>query len=106
MTARMPESGTVALFNVHEIMGRTTPDRRADEAHETITELLSRLAPDVEAVLAQNRLTHEEAETALQELLILLTYRWDQLESRDIWTLATLRRLCLRHSSQRTPFDL
>lgn len=87
-------------------MGRTTADRRADQAQETITELLSRLAPDVEAVLAQHRLTHEQAEAALQELLILLTYRWDQLESRDIWTLATLRRLCLRHSSQRTPFDL
>lgn len=66
-------------------------------------QLLARLAPDVEAILASHRLTHEEAETALQELLILLTYRWDQLESRDIWTLATLRRLCLRHAVQRPP---
>jgi hypothetical protein len=88
-------------------MGRTNLDSGAEQAQETITQLLARLAPDVESVLAQHRLTHEEAETALQELLILLTYRWDQLESRDIWTLATLRRLCLRHSSQRASlFDV
>lgn len=63
-----------------------------------MTRLLARLAPDAEAILAHHQLTHDEAEAALQELLLLLTYRWDQLESRDVWTLATLRRLCLRHS--------
>ena len=67
-----------------------------------MTQLLARLAPDVESILAYNQLTHEEAEGVLQELLILLTYRWDQLESRDVWSLATLRRLCLRHSVQRS----
>lgn len=85
-------------------MGRPTPDTRADQAQESITELLARLAPDVEIVLARHRLTHEEAEAALKELLILLTYRWDQLESRDVWTLATLRRLCQRAAGQRGPF--
>jgi hypothetical protein len=54
----------------------------------------------VEAVLAHYQLPQAEAETVLRELLLLLTYRWDQLESRDIWTLATLRRLCLRHASR------
>jgi len=66
-----------------------------------MSQLLARLAPDVEAVLAHHLLSQEEAEAALQELLILLTYRWDQLESRDVWILATLRRLCLRRSVQR-----
>lgn len=66
-----------------------------------MTELLARLAPDVEAVLDLHQLTQMEAEAALQELLVLLTYRWDQLESRDVWTLATLRRLCLRHAGHR-----
>jgi len=84
-------------------MRRPTPDTGADQAQETITQLLARLAPDVEAVLAYHQLPHEEAEAALRELLTLLTYRWDQLESRDVWTLATLRRLCLRHAAQRTP---
>ncbi len=73
-------------------------DTRADPAQESLTLLLSRLAPEMESVLAHHQLTQEEAEAALHELLILLTYRWDQLESRDIWTLATLRRLCLRHA--------
>jgi hypothetical protein len=81
--------------------GRPIPDTRADQAQESITELLARLAPDVEAVLMRHQLTHEEAEAALKELLTLLTYRWDQLESRDVWTLATLRRLCLRHAGSR-----
>jgi hypothetical protein len=80
-----------------------TPETQADPAQESMTQLLGRLAPDVESILAHHQLTPEEAEAALQELLILLTYRWDQLESRDVWTLATLRRLCLRHSVQRTP---
>lgn len=83
-------------------MGRPTPDTRAEPAQESIAQLLARLAPDVEAILAHHQLNSEEAEAALQELLILLTYRWDQLESRDVWTLATLRRLCLRHASHRT----
>ena len=80
-----------------------TPDTWGDPAPETIPQLLARLAPDVESILAHHQLTQEEAEAALQELLILLTYRWDQLESRDVWTLATLRRLCLRHSVERAP---
>ena len=77
------------------------PDSRAEPAQESMTELLARLAPEVETVLVHHELAPEEAEAALQELLILLTYRWDQLESRDIWTLATLRRLCLRRSGPR-----
>ena len=81
---------------------RPTPDTGADQAQETITQLLARLAPDVEAVLAHHLLSHEDADAALRELLTLLTYRWDQLESRDVWTLATLRRLCLRQAAQRT----
>lgn len=88
-------------------MGRPTPDTRADQAQETMTQLLARLAPDLEAVLALHQLTQAEAEAALQDLLVLLTYRWDQLESRDVWTLATLRRLCLRHSGHRgSPSDV
>lgn len=83
-------------------MGRTTPDIRAAQAPESISQLLGRLAPEIESVLASHRLTPEEAAAALQELLFLLTYRWDQLESRDIWALATLKRLCLRQSVQRT----
>ncbi len=70
-------------------------------------QLLSRLAPDAESLLASHGLTHEEAESALQELLTLLTYRWDQLESPEVWTLATLKRLCLRCSVHRAvPSDL
>lgn len=83
-------------------MGRTTPDIRAAQAPESISQLLARLAPEIEAILAHHRLTPEEAAAALQELLFLLTYRWDQLESRDIWALATLKRLCLRQSALRT----
>jgi hypothetical protein len=83
-----------------------TPDTGTDPVQETMPQLLARLAPDVESILIHHQLTQDEAEAALQELLILLTYRWDQLESRDIWTLATLRRLCLRHGVPRPPlFD-
>lgn len=84
-------------------MESLNPDTGADPAQESMTLLLARLAPDVESVLTHHRLTQEEAEVAMHELLVLLTYRWDQLESRDVWTLATLRRLCLRHSVQRAP---
>ncbi|HBL31804.1 MAG TPA: hypothetical protein DD490_33695 [Acidobacteria bacterium] len=81
-------------------MGHPTLDIRADQAPESITQFLHRLAPEVEAVLANHQLPQVEAEMVLRELLLLLTYRWDQLESRDVWTLATLRRLCLRHASR------
>ena len=68
-----------------------------------MAQLLARLAPEVEAILASHQLSHAEAEGALQELLLLLTYRWDQLESRDVWSLATLRRLCQRPPLPRGP---
>jgi hypothetical protein len=84
-------------------MRRPTPHLGADQAQESITQLLARLAPDVEALLAHHRLSPEDAEATLRELLTLLTYRWDQLESRDVWTLATLRRLCLRHAAAGAP---
>ena len=83
-------------------MRRPTYDTGADQAQESMIQLLSRLAPDVESVLASHGLSREEAESALHELLTLLTYRWDQLESPEVWTLATLRRLCLRSSAHRT----
>lgn len=95
------------MVKTTKTMERPKPDTRADEAQESMTQLLARLAPEVESILSHHRLTHQEAEAALQELLTLLTYRWDQLESRDVWALATLRRLCLRHSSHRaTPSDV
>ncbi|HYU32818.1 MAG TPA: hypothetical protein VEW48_11705 [Thermoanaerobaculia bacterium] len=88
-------------------MRRPTSDTGADQAQDSMIQLLSRLAPDAESLLASHGLTHEEAESALQELLTLLTYRWDQLESPEVWTLATLKRLCLRCSVHRAvPSDL
>jgi hypothetical protein len=66
--------------------------------------LVHRLSREIEELLDHFRLDAEEAEQVLREGLLLLIYRWEVLESRELWLLATLRRLCLRCTGRRFVF--
>jgi hypothetical protein len=66
-----------------------------------ITGLLGRLGGEIELVLEQFHLSRPEAEEVLRDVLLPMVHRWDRLENRELWTLATLRRHCLRSASRR-----
>jgi hypothetical protein len=73
----------------------------APAPYEPITGLVGRLDEEIEALLEDFRLGPREAEEVLRDVLLLLVYRWERIESREIWLLATLKRLCLRRARRR-----
>ena len=58
--------------------------------------LVASLAIEIDAILAHFRLSPQEAEDLLRKILLLAIYRWDGIDSREVWLLATIRRACLR----------
>ena len=76
------------------------PDRAAlpsDAAPgEPAATLVAALAIEIDAILSHFRLSEPDAEDLLREILLLAVYRWDAVDSRELWLLATLRRACLR----------
>jgi DNA-directed RNA polymerase specialized sigma24 family protein len=68
---------------------------------EPIVDLLRRLRGEIEHVLASFQLDEIEAEEVLQEILLMLIYRWERIANRELWLLATLRRSCLRRARER-----
>ncbi|MFP5285280.1 MAG: hypothetical protein ACLGI9_06045 [Thermoanaerobaculia bacterium] len=56
---------------------------------------------EIEPLLARFQIHQKEAEEILDEILLLLTYRWERIDSREIWLLAAIRRACLRRLGRR-----
>ncbi|HEX5761243.1 MAG TPA: hypothetical protein VF121_18815 [Thermoanaerobaculia bacterium] len=69
---------------------------KGSSGEEPLAELLRRLQPDVERLLARFRIPEREAERILHEVMLVLTYRWDRIADKDAWLLATLHRRCQR----------
>lgn len=67
---------------------------------EPIVNLLRRLRCEIERVLSSFQLDEPEAEEVLQEILLMLIYRWDRIANRELWLLATLKRSCLRRAHE------
>lgn len=85
------------MTDFHEI--RQAPGE--PETAEAITALVAALAVEIDGIFARFRLGEQDAADLLREVLLLATYRWDQIASREIWLLATLRRACLRRLRRR-----
>jgi hypothetical protein len=66
------------------------------EAVESITALVATLAIEIDGIFARFQLSETEGAELLRETLLLAIYRWDKIDSREVWLLATLRRACLR----------
>jgi hypothetical protein len=63
--------------------------------------LLGDLRLEIEPLLARFQIHQKEAEEILDEILLLLTYRWERIDSREIWLLAAIKRACLRRLGRR-----
>lgn len=69
--------------------------------NEPILRLLNQLASEIEPLLERHQLSPDEAAEILREILVLLAYRWDRIDNRELWLLATLERNCLRQATRR-----
>ena len=63
--------------------------------------LIAALAIEIDAILSHFHLSQDEAEDLLREILLLAVHRWDGIDSREVWLLATIRRACLRQVARR-----
>jgi hypothetical protein len=70
---------------------------------ETLPGLIGRLSGQIEPLFDRFGIQAEEAGEILREVLLLLVYRWDRIENRDQWLLATLERNCQRRRRQPVP---
>jgi hypothetical protein len=68
---------------------------------EPVADLLARLRPEIEQLLASHDLAESEAEEVLHEILFMLIYRWDRIGDRELWLLTALKRSCLRRLQER-----
>ncbi|HEY0513239.1 MAG TPA: sigma factor [Thermoanaerobaculia bacterium] len=73
------------------------------ESAGSVTALIATLAIEIDSLFSRFHLSEEEAEDLLRETLLLAIYRWDTIDSREIWLLSTLRRACLRRLRRRSP---
>jgi hypothetical protein len=73
----------------------------AERDQEPVTALVHRLGGEIESLLEAFRLSSREAEEILRDSLHLIAYRWEALESRELFVLATLKRVSLRRILRR-----
>jgi predicted RNA polymerase sigma factor len=86
------------MIDFHE--SRRQPE--TSETSESIAAVAATLAREIDALFSRFRLDEDEAGELLREILLLAIYRWDTIDSREIWLLSTLRRACLRRLRQRS----
>jgi hypothetical protein len=84
------------MTDLHQIRRAGEP-----EAVEAITALAAVLAAEIDGLFSRFRLSEREAAELLREILFLAVLRWDQIESREIWMLACIRRACIRRACLR-----
>ena len=78
---------------------RDPPDGR--DGGGEIADLLRRLRPDIERILVGSHVAEREAEEILQDLLLMLLYRWERIADPELWLLTALRRSCRRRAGER-----
>lgn len=77
------------------------PDPDVSHHAEPATALLADLGLEIEPLLSRFHVTEGEAEDLLREVLVLLPYCWERVDSRELWLLAVIKRACLRRLRRR-----
>ncbi len=76
---------------------------REPDPADSITALVATLAVEIDGIFSRFHVSEPEAAELLRETLLLAIYRWDKIDSRETWLLATLRRACLRRLRRQLP---
>jgi hypothetical protein len=56
---------------------------------------LAALSTEIDGLFSRFQMTEQESADLMREVLLLTIYRWDLVESHELWLLATIRRGCL-----------
>ncbi len=79
-----------------ELSRRTAEIMRATEP-DPLIELLRQMQPQLKQLFHRFRIPAEAAEGMLEDCMMVMVYRHDQLARPDRWLLRTLRSRCVRH---------
>ncbi|MDX1999739.1 MAG: sigma-70 family RNA polymerase sigma factor [Thermoanaerobaculia bacterium] len=60
----------------------------------TVERLLARLKPHLVRILAESKVPSQDAEDLLQETLVALLFKWNNIHNHEAWLLTTLRNRC------------
>ncbi len=64
---------------------------------DPLIDLLWEMQPQLQRIFRRFRISTDLAETMLEDCMMVLVYRYDQLVRPDRWLLRTLRHRCVRH---------
>ena len=70
------------------------------EPTETVTtfeDFLKAVEPRLKRLLTQHHIPSDDAEDVLQQALLALLYRWEQVRDPESWLFGTVRRHCLMY---------
>jgi RNA polymerase sigma-70 factor (ECF subfamily) len=67
------------------------------ENTDSFEEFLKGVEPKLKRLLAYHRIPSEDAEDILQQSLLTLIYRWEQVQEPERWLFGTVRRNCLMY---------
>ena len=58
---------------------------------DSFADLLPSLRPKIERVLRRYRVSAQDAEDLIQDSLVILLQRWDEVECPEAWLIGTLK---------------
>ncbi len=58
--------------------------------------VMERLRPQVEQLLTEHQVPKADADKLLQDMVLALLYKWDEIHNPDHWLLRTLEQRCQR----------
>lgn len=64
---------------------------------DSFADLLPSLRPKIERVLRRYRVSAQDAEDLIQDSLVILLQRWDEVECPEAWLIGTLKWRCVMH---------
>lgn len=73
----------------------TIPEAAQD--NETFEQLLGRVQPTLKQILGRYQIPPEDAEDVLQDAMLTLLFKWEEVHKPEAWLIGTLRRRCIMY---------
>ncbi|HEY4572887.1 MAG TPA: sigma-70 family RNA polymerase sigma factor [Thermoanaerobaculia bacterium] len=73
------------------------PTPEPTETVTTFEDFLKAVEPRLKRLLTQHHIPSDDAEDVLQQALLALLYRWEQVRDPESWLFGTVRRHCLMY---------
>lgn len=97
----MPQISNLSLEGSPKPVDRHAPEPARSESWQQQADLLARMRPRMLRILGHQRIPPEDAEDVLQEICVLLVYRWHELRSPENWLIGTTKNCCILYWRRR-----